>query len=299
MNILTRIFILMCAVSLFPSPLFAGPLSAHLSGEFLKNSLWDDGKAEVNIYDAEEIRYGIARKSEAVHILVKESHKPDLLVKADDWREKGLLEVLKFNYVLTVPTGIYSYRQMVSVFFDKGNFHPIKMTVGSQEWCGNSFKEIVNYKKNGSFINYITYWDQEGSGVKDLGLEEGTPFYDGLPILLRAVKIKKGEKLEFPLFPGQISSKLTSLKAEKAVLVHLGETEVEIPFGKKPATGFSLTHSKGEDVFWFTKDFPHVLLQWKRHDGTEYRLRKTFRLDYWNKTSPGDEKYREGPPALD
>jgi hypothetical protein len=211
-------------------------------------------------------------------------------VKADDWKEKGLLDVMKFNYVITVPTGVYSYRQMLSVFFEKRNLHPVKMTFGSQEWCGNSFKEIVNFRGK-SFINFITYWDNQGSGMKALELEDGLPLYDALPIMLRALKMKPGEKFRFPMLPGQISSKLTSFKPENANLAYLGKSQVEIPAGEFSANNFSVSHSKGEDLFWFAEDFPHVMLKWKRHDGTQYLLRKTFRLDYWNKTGPGDEKH--------
>lgn len=288
-----RKFILPCALFSFvfaAPPTFANSFHDNLSREFIENKIWDDGNAEINIYQAGEIRYGIARESEVAHIFVKESHKPDLLVKADDWKEKGLMEVMKFNYSITVPTGVYSYRQMLSVFFEKKSFYPIKMTFGSQEWCGNSFKEIVNFNGK-SFINFITYWDHQGSGMKTLGLEEGLPLYDALPILLRAVNMKQGGKVQFPMLPSQISSKLTPFQPESATLAYSGKAMVEVPVGKFSAKGFSVSHSKGEDLFWFAEEFPHVMLKWKRHDGTQYLLRKTLRLDYWNKTGPGDEKY--------
>ncbi len=292
MKILKLIFPVFCWTILFPLAVSAESIHPYLSPAFLNHSVWHDGKSEVNIYDAEEIRYGISRKTEAVQIFVKETHKPDLLVKADNWREKGLMEVMKFNYMITVPTGIYSYRQMLSVFFRKDNFHPIKMTFGSQEWCGNSFKEIVNFRGN-SFINFVTYWDNQGSRKEALKLEAGIPFYDALPVLLRALDLPEGKKINFTMLPSQVSSKLTSHQPEKATLASLETTTLNLPMGKVSAKKIQLTHSKGEDLFWFAKEFPHAMLKWNKHDGTKYLLRKTFRLDYWNKTKPGDEKFLE------
>jgi hypothetical protein len=52
-------------------------LSSRAFGQFTpaflqNNSYWGNGKAEFNIYEAHEVRYGQARPSEVLHILVRD-----------------------------------------------------------------------------------------------------------------------------------------------------------------------------------------------------------------------------------
>ncbi|MEE8585347.1 MAG: hypothetical protein V3T83_10895, partial [Acidobacteriota bacterium] len=137
---------------------------AHLDPSWIKNEYWYDGKAELNFYDAQIVAYGTPRRADkVVHILVSEDHVPSELVKANDWRRPGLLKVLKFNNMRTFQTGIYDYRQMMSVFFNVEDQHFAKMTFGSQEWCGSSFKEIVHFRGKSSF-DFNTYWEGQGNG---------------------------------------------------------------------------------------------------------------------------------------
>jgi hypothetical protein len=104
--------------------------------------LWNDGNAEVSIYDARDIKYGVPRSSRAVLVVVAEDLLRDRLVKADD--PSGglpLVRVLKLNHVRSIPTGVYAYQQMLSVFLAADSLDPVKLTVTSHEWCGNSFAE--------------------------------------------------------------------------------------------------------------------------------------------------------------
>ena len=103
--------------------------------------------------------------------------KPDELVKADDWKQPGLLPVLKLNTVIEVPTGIYTYRQMVSVFFHRATLQNIKETLTSHEWCGNSFKELLNFNPHHSFRAH-TYWDGMGEVTHPLPNDPALVFYD-------------------------------------------------------------------------------------------------------------------------
>jgi len=83
--------------------------------------LWDDGRAEVSIYEAVEVRYAQPRTGQVVQILVKEDHLPGTWVKADDPSRAGLVPVLKFNWIFKVPTGVYSYEQMLSAFLRRSD----------------------------------------------------------------------------------------------------------------------------------------------------------------------------------
>ena len=42
-----------------------------------------------------------------------------------------------------------------------------------------------------------------------------------------------------------------------------------------------LVVDKKEDTFVLAPDFPFTLNEWRRADGTAWKLKKTTRLDYW------------------
>lgn len=142
----------------------ASELFQQVDPAWVIDPYWFDGTAEINRYRATLVKYGQPRAADdVVHILVTEDHNPDLLVKGDDWRAPGLVKMLKFNYVTSVRTGVYTYQQMLSFFFDRADTRLAKMTLASHEWCGNSFKELVNFRGRSSY-EFNTYWDGQGNG---------------------------------------------------------------------------------------------------------------------------------------
>src|SRR5882724_9156228 len=118
------------ALLLFAAACAAGRAEAQapFGTELLRDGIWDDGKAEYDVYLADEMRYGIARRTEIVHIVVKEPFNTKLRVKAEapPWRE-----VLKMNQVVDVPTGVYAYHQMHSSFWDRETGDLLKFSMSS------------------------------------------------------------------------------------------------------------------------------------------------------------------------
>src|SRR6266498_2464297 len=89
---------------------------------FASNRLWDDGRAEIDAYEAAIRRYGTLRPLTAYLIVVKEDLSRSQLVKADPGHDRDdLLTVLKLNHVINYQTGIYTYHQMASCFFDRAS----------------------------------------------------------------------------------------------------------------------------------------------------------------------------------
>lgn len=298
----SRLFILFMLIGgllflLSSAPPFLSPqhksnrFSELLDSEFLKNSYWYQGLAEINHYQASVVKYGILRPAEeVVHILVTEKHDPILLVKADDWKRPGLVDVLKFNYLTTIPTGIYTYREMISAFFANPEMNLIKLTFSSQEWCGQSFKELLNVgKRKGLWFN--TYWDGQGRGKYEANFPEYLVLYDVLPVQLRALKFSENLKGHFEMLPTQISSKVSQPIWEKAEFEITALQPLRVPAGEFTAYRVQIRHSGGEDRLWFEKDFPHRMLKWETYAGNSYLLKKSQRLAYWELNKPGDEKY--------
>ncbi|HSR54211.1 MAG TPA: hypothetical protein VLV83_25570 [Acidobacteriota bacterium] len=271
-------------------------LEEHFDPSYSSRDYWFDGTAELNLYEARLTYYGQPRQAqELVHILVTEDHKPDLLVKADDWRQAGLVKMLKFNLVQRVQTGIYEYRQMMSAFFEQGPQRLAKMTYSSQEWCGHSFKEIVRYDGRESF-DFNTYWDGQGNGSFQVDYPQGLILYDTLPVQLRPLKWEVGLTAEFPMLPSQFSSRVQEPRYVSArVTVEKKET-VDSPAGtfETLRTIVESGGTEGEsqrDILWFEADFPHRMIRWQRANGDTLTLSQSKKLPYWELNQPGDRQH--------
>src|SRR5262249_38844390 len=82
---------------------------AQFTPAFIQNSsYWNDGKAEFNLYDAQLVRYDQPRQTEVMHVLVREPFDLRQFVKPDDWQANPkIIQVLKMNQILHIPTGLY------------------------------------------------------------------------------------------------------------------------------------------------------------------------------------------------
>ena len=127
------------------------------------NSYWYTGKAEVNVYDIEQARYGELRKGKAVRIFVTEDFLLNKQVKKESMTTEPSASVLKMNFLNKFPTGIYDYSMMTSVFtpVDVSRFKKtIKVSMSSQEWCGHVFSQLNLDKDQYEFTGH-SYFENE------------------------------------------------------------------------------------------------------------------------------------------
>ena len=277
MNKLLPAILGMISVQLFA----ADPLP--FGTDFFQNKYWQDGKAEVSVFQATEKREGLVRQAEVKHIAVREPFSARRMVKTEDWQEPGVYEVIKLNQILHIPTGTYDFYQMHSSFWRIENGRLIKFSLAGIDSCGNSYKEG---RIEGDRLSYIanTYWE----GMDRLKLTKKLPeevlFYDELPLKLRSLDWTKATAFSASVIPSVIGSKADPLVAAKAQFqVH------EAREGK--AFRVTMRTGSGEDVFLFDKEFPHLLREWHRADGSALRLKSSVRIPYWKLNKPGDEKF--------
>jgi hypothetical protein len=115
-------------------------LSGASKGEaFFENAYWNSGKAEFQVYEATVKKYDVNRKATVKLIMVKEPFDPVRLVKTG--REEDSVNMVKLNMIQQIPTGIYDYFQMASIFFERSTGRILKYTMTSQDGCGNTFME--------------------------------------------------------------------------------------------------------------------------------------------------------------
>src|SRR4030088_1046981 len=90
--------------------------SAQFTPALLQNdSYWSDGKAEFDWYDAQIDREIHLQQCEVLHIALLEPFDPKQWVTVDDWKNPGVIPVVKLNQVLHVACGVYIHHPMHSV----------------------------------------------------------------------------------------------------------------------------------------------------------------------------------------
>jgi len=137
------------------------PYQSSHPEEFAK--YWFAGKAELNSYDLDQMRYGEKREGEAVMIFVTEDFLPNEQVKKE-FGDKPATSIIKLNALKKFVTGIYDYSVMTSAFtpieFRK---YPstLKVTFSSQDWCGQVFGQM-NLRDRKLEFQSRSYFQAEG-----------------------------------------------------------------------------------------------------------------------------------------
>jgi hypothetical protein len=238
--------------------------------------LWDDGKAEFCAYEVSWAHYGHVYKGRALLVLVKEPWSPALDVKADH-PGRDSFEVLKLNHVRDVPTGIYTYHQMASVFWRRDSGTLQKLAATSSEACGISFAELTR----GSLQTH-SYFDGQGDRTRrwpELAWPE-----DGLPASLRTfVTGILPDRLD--VFPSLLAGRYEDLAPRTYSL----ERRQAAAAGE--GVELRLTSGASKLIYTFETAPPHRLRRFEREDGTTYRLAKCDRLAYWDLHDPGGEAW--------
>jgi hypothetical protein len=266
------------------------PVFAQFTPAFLQNSsYWGDGKAEFNFYDAQIVRYGQPRATEVIQILVREPFDPKQLVKPDDWKQPGVIQVLKLNQILHIPTGIYVYQQMHSNFWRVDDARLLKFSLTSNDSCGNTFKEGRRVGDKFDY-EYHTYWDGMADGRADIIPPANGYFYDELPLRVRTIDFSKGNgEFAIELAPTMIKSKKDDL-AFKPAKVTFTSAEKNI--------AVAVQHDGGTDQFILDREFPNLLREWNAADGSHLKMKRSLKIDYWNYNKPGDKERALADPML-
>ena len=263
-------------------------------GAWRLDPVWDDGNAEFCAYEVSWPRYGHLFTGRALLVLVKEPWAPELDVKADSPRRDGF-DVLKLNHVRDVPTGIYTYHQMASVYFRRADLGLEKVAATSSEACG-----VSTAFWNGGRLELHSYFD--GAADRRLRWPRGALPEDGLPALLRDWVTEAEPPAELLLLPTLLDTRLGDVAARRVSVSRRDAGEVEVPGGRfdavelRLAGGATATTPRPADLYLFERAAPHRLVELRRADGTVYRMARCGRLRYWEMHDPGGESWL--PPAV-
>ncbi len=264
-------------------PVEAAPADTAFDPAWARDLLWDDGLAEVALYDARRPQYGKIESYEAVFIVVKEDFDASLQVKADPpFEGKQLLPVLKLNAVHSYWTDRYPYNYLQSVFVRRDDPSTlVKLTLGSQEWCGNTFKE-VSTRGDRPELHFHSYFDRQGDSTRPLDLRPGDLLEDQLPLALRGLKFQAGLRVQRRVLPSLISNGLHApVEFQLATLIVVGEEPLRTPAGNFSAWKLTLEMGEVKQTWWFDSKAPHILLKMESSDGRAWLLKEWTRTPYW------------------
>ncbi len=266
------------------------PTQAQSPHSFWAHPLWNDGQAELAIYQAQEVRYGTPQPTQVLSILVSERFSGQELVKADDWRAEGSYPVIKWNDALHITTGSYVYQQMFSSFrrLDRWqNATPwlVKMSVTSNDSCGNSFHLGERLPSEQWRSRSWTYWEGMSETEERHELAGDAVFYEELPLLARQLvfdHLQHDGPIEgnWSVGPQAITSR--SLRPVfKPAVWRMAKTDDtwQVIFTRE---------GQGEDKLIVQAGWPHLLLGWHKADGGSRILEHALRLPYWEYQQPGD-----------
>ena len=255
------------------------PIMPQFDEQWAMRKYWEDGLAEVATYDAERTVYKKKRQFEYTLITVKEEFNHEFNVKTDDYQRADVFPVMKVNEFCQIPADQYPYHYLTSLFFRRDQ--PValyKLTSSSQEWCGNTFKTIVddgvNFKQS-----YNSYWDQQGVGTRDL--RRDVLLEDALPYTLRTLRFDQKPAFRLVVMDLQQTSKASE---PTYYVARLSTTEAPAADAPEPAWRVAVGLGPGkENVYWFAKKYPNILLRQTTWDGRTLRLKSQRRFAYWPK----------------
>ena len=247
--------------------------------QWAMHKLWEDGLAEVATYDAERVIYKKKRLFEYTQITVKEEFNQQFNVKTDDYKRDDLFPVMKINQFCNIQTDQYPYHYLMSLFFRRDQ--PVslfKMSSSSQEWCGNTFKSIIDDGVNFE-MQFHAYWDGQGDNNRDL--RRDIILEDALPYTLRALRFDQKPSFNLTVLDLQQTNKATPPVYYQA---RLTTAEAPAADAAEPAWRVALALAPGkENVYWFAKKYPNILLRQATWDGRTLRLKSVRRYAYWLK----------------
>jgi len=223
---------------------------------------WYQGKAEISSYDLQQARYSDVHPGEAVLVFVSEDFLTDKQVKNDNYTNKNSTSILKNNFLRKFTTGIYDYSIMTSVFTpaDTKKFpRTPKVTISSQDWCGQSFMQI-NQQKSKYKVELRSYFESEGD--KDFTID-GAMLEDEI---FNRIRMNPDA---LPIGNTQLIPSATIVR-----LMHLKMQPTSVIITKKEYTG---TDFKGADLTAYEIDYPSL----KRKLTIVYQNEAPYIIEGW------------------
>ncbi len=284
------LFILVISVILFS----CGTSGREGVDEEQFSKYWYQGKAEINVFELMQSRYGEDRPGKAVMIFVTEDFSKKKQVKLDNPEEAGAdaRKVLKLNMTREFVTGVYPYHTMLSVFSPiYEELNAPKITSSVTEWCGQSYSQL-NWKNTSYKATLFSYFEKEGDQELSMTAMAEDELFNLVRLNPDLVPVG-----DIKLIPGLVYQRFAHipLKAEEATISRRetgsNQSEIEVVYSE---IGRKL-------IIRFNQLFPYEITAWQeiqtKPDGKQEITSATRTnmqlLDYWNKNEKVFEPLRK------
>lgn len=251
--------------------------------QWAMDPLWEDGKAEVATYAAERVVGGEVRQFESTLITTKEEFNQQYNVRTDSLQRKDIFPVMRFSQMCSIPTDAYPLHLLTTSFFRRDQpVHLHKLTTSSQELSGATFKAITD--DGMQYVQtYDSYHDGQGAGQRQL--RRTVLFEDGLPYTLRSLRFEDLPGFRTAIYEGQQTNQAAPPVLYQAQVRTEDALTADTP---EPAwrVRVALSNQK-QNVYWFSKQYPNVLLRQTTWDGRSLRLKQVRRQTLGPVALPG------------
>jgi hypothetical protein len=250
--------------------------------------LWNDGRAEVAVYDSEVLINQKPRTFREHLIVLREELRSDTLTKPEKDNPGPLVDVFELRDVQHFDTDNYPRGVLTQVFVSDDNLQQvIKAIRSSQDWDENSFKVLKN-SPDGMESTLLTYGSGEASQPTELAFGKDAYIDEQLPVSLRNLAFKDGFTQNIKLWNVLSSTTSADLypKAIAATLSVSGPEDVRCRAGVLPCWRVSVKKTTGEDLYWFEKAEPHLLVKMIAADGRKRLLAGRARWSFWDRRIP-------------
>src|SRR5262249_24268836 len=138
------------------------------TGSFGEDHAWDDRKAEVCEYDAEELVDGEVRHFDGWTVVGAGFVDVQQGVRKNRF-DPAFTPILECNWILSIPTGVSIVQQMASLDLRRSDMLSMKAAFSSQASSGTSYAECRRGKQG-----FRVHSNVDGEGDQTLPLEEMT-----------------------------------------------------------------------------------------------------------------------------
>ncbi|MFH1570253.1 MAG: hypothetical protein ABIL09_19835 [Gemmatimonadota bacterium] len=264
---------------------------------------WGDGQAEVSSYRVVQPRYGQPRDGYAVLIYVTEDLNRKSLIKVESpTPSEDRIYTLKLNHVLKFGTGIYDYSVMTSTFCaveplpDGRALEPVRISLTSQEWCGQVFEEVL--LRGGKVRGYLnSYFEKEGRQEYELDRPARFAAEDELLIRIRELAgpiMEEGEQQTLTMMPSLWQLRLAHRPRalEGGILAKGNAQQIEAGGQAWAAVPWRWEIGARQHLAWVEQAYPHRILAWEDNQGGRGDLVASMRVPYWSLNHNEDAGYR-------
>ncbi|OUJ74448.1 hypothetical protein [Hymenobacter crusticola] len=251
-------------------------LTPYFNAQWAMDKFWEDSLAEVATYAAEQTVGAATQQFDCTLLTVKEEFSMQYNVRAADYKRKDLYPVMKVNQIYSLPTTPLPQHCLTSLFFRRDQPVPLyKLTASAQDWNGVTFKAITD--DGLQYVeSYSSCQSQPGSGQRQL--RRDVLFEEALPYTLRSLRFERK-----PAFGATVRA----AQAPDACLPPVYYTaQIRVADGlvadtAEPAWRVAVVLAdRKENVYWFAKKYPNLLLRQTTWDGRRMTLKEVKRTAY-------------------